>query len=114
MSEPVTFTIALKQHNMDENNVTDSGIVGSSQRYGVTFIDDASFYKPNYNRNDLDTFAEFFREVFPTQETEYNLNLYGQEGRYYEHKSGDYRGAIQTLADASFAGDLSDSKSTSG
>ena len=63
---------------------------------GVTFIDDASFYKPNYNRNDLDTFAEFFREVFPTQETEYNLNLYGQEGRYYEHKSGDYRGAIQT------------------
>lgn len=74
---------------------------------GVTFIDDASFYKPNYNRNDLDTFAEFFREVFPTQETEYNLNLYGQEGRYYEHKSGDYRGAIQTLADASFAGDAS-------
>ena len=74
---------------------------------GVTFIDDASFYKPNYNRNDLNTFAEFFREVFPTQETEYNLNLYGQEGRYYEHKSGDYRGAIQTLADASFAGDAS-------
>ena len=43
MSEPVTFTIALKQHNMDENNVTDSGIVGSSQRYGVTFIDGSKY-----------------------------------------------------------------------
>ena len=74
---------------------------------GVTFIDDASFYKPNYNRNDLDTFTEFFREVFPTQETEYNLSLYGQEGRYYEHNAGDYRGAIQTLGDASPAGDAS-------
>lgn len=43
MSEPVTFTIALKQHNMDENNVIDSGIVGSSQRYVHTFLDGTKF-----------------------------------------------------------------------
>lgn len=39
MSEPVTFKIALKQHDMDNNNVNDTGIVGSSRRYTYKFLD---------------------------------------------------------------------------
>ena len=43
MSEPVTFTIALKQHNFDQHNVNDTAIVGSSQRYVHTFLDGTKF-----------------------------------------------------------------------
>ena len=74
---------------------------------GVTFIDDASFYKPNYNRNDLDTFTEFFREVFPTQETEYNLSLYMDKK---EDTTSITQATIEELSkqlgDASPAGDI--------
>ena len=43
MSEPVIFTIALKQHNFDQHNVNDTAIVGSSQRYVHTFLDGTKF-----------------------------------------------------------------------
>ena len=51
-----------------------------------------SFYKLNYNGNDLDTFQMF---LFPTQETEYNL-LYMDKK---EHTTAQEQATIEEAKD---------------
>ena len=39
MNNAVTFTIALKQHNLNQHIIKDTGIVGAVTRYHHTFLD---------------------------------------------------------------------------